>query len=110
MDNSDIKGTWQIMVMDWDGTGKIQLTYNADRSGYPTWSYDGRYIYFEVFKDGDWEIYRIDSDGSHMKRLTLNASAYDWHPSAHPFQHKIIYESGNVGHEDIYIMDYRMTP
>lgn len=103
---SDIRGTWQIMVMNWDGTGKTQLTYNADRSGYPTWSYDGRYIYFEVYKDGDWEIYRMDSDGSQMKRLTLNASAYDWHPSAHPFQHKIIYESGSVGHEDIYIMDY----
>jgi hypothetical protein len=103
---SDIDGIWQIMVMNWDGTEKTQLTQNPWRSGYPAWSFDGRFIFFEVYQDGDWEIYRINSDGSNMKRLTLNPGASDWHPCGHPFQYKIIYESGNVRDEDIYIMDY----
>jgi len=103
---SDINGTWQIMVMNWDGTGKVQLTNNPWRSGYPTWSFDGRFIYFEGYPDGDWEIYRIDSDGSSLKRLTFNPGIDDWHPDAHPFQYKVIYESGSVGNEDLYIMDY----
>ena len=102
---SDINGYWQIMVMDWDGRNKIQLTDDPVRSGYPTWSFDGRYIFYEVYKDGDWEIYRMNSDGSKRKRLTFNASAYDWHPFAHPYQNKVIYESGSIGHEGIYIMD-----
>ena len=102
---SDINGYWQIMVMDWDGRNKIQLTDDPVRSGYPTWSFDGRYIFYEVYKDGDWEIYRMNSDGSSRKRLTFNASAHDWHPFAHPYQYKVIYESGSVGHEGIYIMD-----
>jgi len=103
---SDINGIWQIMVMNWDGTDKSQLTRNPWRSGYPTWSFDGRFIYFEVYQDGDWEIYRINSDGSNMKRLTFNPGIDDWHPDGHPFQYKIIYESGNKGNEDLYVMDY----
>ena len=103
---SEINGVWQIASMNWDGTGKTQLTTNTGRSGYPHWSFDGRFIYFEVYKDGDWEIYRMESDGSGVKRLTLNTSAYDWHPFAHPFQYKIIYESGATGNEDLYMMDH----
>ncbi|GAI67343.1 unnamed protein product, partial [marine sediment metagenome] len=43
--------------------------------------------------------------GSNVKRLTFNPNADDWHPYSHPFQCKVFYESGTVGHEDIYIMD-----
>jgi len=103
---SDVNGIWQIMVMIWDGTDKIQLTQNPWRSGDPTWSFDGRFIYFEVYQDGDWEIYRINSNGSNMKRLTFNPGIDDWHPVGHPFQYKIIYESGTKGNEDLYVMDY----
>jgi Tol biopolymer transport system component len=103
---SDINGIWQIMVMNWDGTEKTQLTQNPWRSGYPAWSFDGRFIFFEVYQDGDWEIYRINSDGSNMKRLTFNSGISDWHPCGHPFQYKVIYESGTVGSEKLYIMDY----
>lgn len=103
---SDINGYWQTIVMNWDGTDKVQITDDPVRSGYPTWSFDGRYIFYEVYKDGDWEIYRINSDGSNRKRLTFNASSYDWHPFAHPFLYKVIFESGVAGYEDIFIMDY----
>ena len=102
---SDINGYWQIMVMDRDGRNKIQLTDDPVRSGYPTWSFDGRYIFYEVYKDGDWEIYRMNSDGSDRKRLTFNAGVDDWHPFAHPYQYRVIFESGAVGHERLYIMD-----
>jgi len=103
--SSDIKGSWQIVVMDWDGSNKKQLTFNPERNGYPTWSFDSRYIYFEMFINGDWEIYRMDSDGSNFKRLTFNNSSDDWHPFAHPFEDKVLFESGKFGNEDIYIVD-----
>jgi TolB protein len=103
---SDINGIWQIMVMNWDGTDKTQLTNNPWSSGYPTWSFDGRFIFFEVYQDGDWEIYRINSNGVDLKRLTFNPDIYDWHPAGHPFQNKIIFESGNIRNEDLYVMDY----
>jgi len=103
---SDIEGSWQIVIMNWNGTEKIQITNNPERNGYPTWSFDSRYIFFEMYIDGDWELYRINSDGSSIKRLTFNPKADDWHPRGHPFDYKVLYESGTVGHEDIYIMDY----
>ncbi len=103
---SDIGGSWQILIMNWDGTGKTQITANPERNGYPAWSFDSNYIFFEMYIDGDWELYRVNSDGSSMKRLTFNPGADDWHPRGHPFEYKVLYESGTVGHEDIYIMDY----
>ena len=103
---SDIGGSWQILIMNWDGTGKTQITANPERNGYPAWSFDSSYIFFEMYIDGDWELYRVNSDGSSMKRLTFNPGADDWHPRGHPFEYKVLYESGTVGHEDIYIMDY----
>ncbi|GAH14539.1 unnamed protein product, partial [marine sediment metagenome] len=56
--------------------------------------------------DGNWEIYRMNSDGSNKKRLTFNAAVSDWHVTTHPFFDEIIYESGPPGREDIYVMDY----
>ena len=102
---ADIGGVWQIMIMDWDGSGKRQITNNSYRSAYPAWSHDMKYIFFEAYLDGDWELFRINTDGSGQKRLTHNSGGHDWHPSAHPFDSKVIFESGMPGHDDIYIMN-----
>ncbi len=103
---SDINGVWQIMIMDWNGQNKRQITHNGFRSAYPSWSHNMKYIYFEAYLDGDWELYRIKSDGTYQKRLTHNSGGHDWHPSGHPFDSKIIFESGMPGHDDIYIMNH----
>ncbi|MCE5328893.1 DUF5050 domain-containing protein [bacterium] len=103
---ADINGTWQIMIMNFDGSGKKQLTNSRYRAGYPTMSFDGKYIFYEVFIDNNWEIFRINSDGSNPVRLTFNPAGDDWHPFAHPFEFKIIFESGAVGSENIYFMDF----
>lgn len=103
---SDINGIWQIVIMDWNGQNKRQITHNDFRSAYPSWSYDMKYIYFEAYLDGDWELYCIKSDGTGQRRLTHNREGHDWHPSGHPFDSKIIFESGMPGHDDIYIMNH----
>lgn len=103
---SDISGVWQIMIMDWDGKNKRQITRNNFRSAFPSWSYNGKYIYFEAYIDGDWELYRIKSDGTEQKRLTFNPGSHDWHPNGHPYEYRIIYESGASGHENIYVMNH----
>jgi|GEM_PF-611210 len=103
---SDINGVWQIIIMDWDGQNKHQITHNSYRSAYPSWSYDMRYIYFEAYIDGDWELFRINSDGGGQIRLTHNSSGHDWHPNGHPFDSKIVFESGMPGHDNIYIMNH----
>lgn len=103
--SATIGGTWQIIVMNWDGSGKQQITSGPYRHGFPSWSFDGKYIFLEIYIDENWEIYRMDSDGSNLKRLTNNPGIDDWHPNAHPFEYKVIYESGPSGHEDIFMID-----
>ncbi|MCL4417308.1 MAG: hypothetical protein M1365_11525 [Actinobacteria bacterium] len=103
--SATVGGTWQIVVMNWDGSGKQQITSGPYRHGFPTWSFDGKYIFLEIFIDDNWEIYRMDSDGGNLKRLTNNPGIDDWHPAAHPFEYKVIYESGPSGREDIFIID-----
>lgn len=103
--SATIGGPWQIVVMNWDGSGKQQITSGPYRHGFPTWSFDGKYIFLEIYIDENWEIYRMDSDGKNLKRLTTNPGIDDWHPAAHPFEYKVIYESGPSGREDIFIID-----
>ncbi len=103
---SDINGIWQIMIMDWDGQNKKQITHNSYRSAYSSWSFDMKYIYFEAYIDGDWELFRINSNGRNQIRLTNNSSGHDWHPNGHPFDTKIIFESGMPGHDNIFIMEH----
>ena len=44
---SDINGIWQIMIMNADGSNKKQLTNARYRSGYPTMTFDGNYIFMK---------------------------------------------------------------
>ena len=103
--SSDIGGTWQIVVMNWDGTDKHQITFGPDRHGYPSWSFDGRYIFIEIYTEDNWEIYVMESDGSKITRLTKNPGTNDWHPNAHPFEYKVLFESGGTGNEQAFEMN-----
>jgi TolB protein len=47
-----------------------QLTQTAGRNNHPTVSPDGRRIAFSSSRDGDYEIYSMNRDGSDVRRLT----------------------------------------
>ena len=51
----------------------------SERDGYPTWSADGARIAFHTRRDGNWEIYIMQADGSNQVNLTNNP-AYDSMP------------------------------
>jgi TolB protein len=67
--------TYDIYTANPDGSGLKPLThggYNAEA----TLSPDGKQIVFTSTRDGDLEIYVMNTDGSHVKRLT-NEQGYD---------------------------------
>jgi Tol biopolymer transport system component len=103
--SADIGGSWQIVVMNWDGTNKQQITTGSNRHGFPSWSFDGKYIFIEIYIDENWEMFVMDSNGKNLKRLTNNPGIDDWHPCAHPFEYKVIYESGRVDSEEVWEID-----
>jgi TolB protein len=51
---------------------------NASRVGEcAEWSPDGRRIAFSSERDGEGEVWVMDADGSHQRRLTHDPATYD---------------------------------
>ncbi|MCI0488870.1 MAG: LpqB family beta-propeller domain-containing protein [Blastocatellia bacterium] len=70
---------------------------------YPTWSPDGSKIAFTSTRDGNREIYVINTDGSQEIRLTSNPAS-DWVPAWSPDGSKIAFVSDRDGNLEIYVM------
>jgi TolB protein len=64
--------TYEIFVMDADGSNVRQLTNNTNFDDYPRWSPDGLRIVFSSNRSGSghWEIYVMNVDGSDVRRVT----------------------------------------
>ena len=98
--------------MNADGSGVTRLTNDLGRvdsdpewsDEYPTWSTDGTKIAFYSDRDGNPEIYVMNSDGSEQTRLTYNDSA-DRYPAWSPDGQTIAFESSRDGGAEIYLMN-----
>ena len=61
-------------------------------------------IVFDSGRDGNWEIYVMNADGSGQTRLTNN-TAPDWKPCFSTDGSKIAFSSIRGGNEEIYVMN-----
>jgi tRNA A-37 threonylcarbamoyl transferase component Bud32 len=79
-------GCWQtmcgIIAMRNDGSNPRQIVAGSTETN-PEASPDGRRITFMSQRDGNWEIYVVNIDGSNLRRLTTN-SANDGLPTWSP--------------------------
>ena len=108
--------TYEIYVMDADGSNEQRLTQNRNNDWNSSWSPDGKRIAFDADRKGDvvnWDIYVIDADGGNEQRLTQNR-VYDSSPSWSPDGKRIAFMSNRDGHvhpihgrptSEIYVMD-----
>ena len=82
-----------------------RLTNDSDWDWKPSWSPDGRHIAFQSSRDGNYEIYVMDSDGSNPRRLT-DHPAEDKYPSWSPDGRHIAFQSSrDHDNYEIYVMD-----
>jgi eukaryotic-like serine/threonine-protein kinase len=58
-----------------DGSALALLTPNMHDSWHPSACRDGRHIVFDSAVGGQWNIWRMDIDGSHVTQLTHSGSA-----------------------------------
>ena len=77
-----------ISVMDDDGGNPRKLTDNRWLDNFPSWSPDGKRIAFSSKRgpdwnkrNGDWDIYVMDTDGRNIQNLTNNPLAHDTQPA-----------------------------
>ena len=115
---SQVTGTWPglvflTLIMDSTGDNLEELPFppptaeNRNREdGMAVWSPDSERMAFASNRDGQFEIYVMDRDGSNQTNLTNN-SATDYRPSWSRDGTRIAFVSwrDNAQHEQIYVMD-----
>jgi hypothetical protein len=111
-------GSTELYVSNVDGTGQLRLTNSSGSEGGPTqtgiddndgeslpsWSPDGTKIAVASNRDGNWEIYVVNADGSGAQRLTNNP-ATDLRPRWSPDGTKIAFQTNRDGNWEIYSMN-----
>ena len=85
------------------GTGLTRLT-NGPGGWSPSWSPIGGRIAFVSARDGNWEIYVMNSDGTSQTRLTDNP-AKELHARWSPDGRTIAFTSDRDGNYEIYVMN-----
>ena len=91
-------------VREAKGYTVTQLTYEPSYEGQPSWSPDGNEIAFVSDRDGNYEIYVMDSNGSNQERLTYAPYRYDIEPDWSPDGSKIVFSAGEYG-SNIFVMN-----
>jgi Tol biopolymer transport system component len=82
-DRAGVTGGTDILVMNPDGSGQIDLSNDAGRDFAPEWSPDGIRLSFRNDRTGNNDIWVMDADGSDQTNLTNNP-AKERHPSWSP--------------------------
>jgi serine/threonine protein kinase/Tol biopolymer transport system component len=76
---SNASGNGDIWVMNPDGTGARQLTFDQNNDSLPDVAPDGRSIVFITNRSVGWSIWLMNADGSNQRELVRNVAQY-----AHP--------------------------
>jgi hypothetical protein len=102
--NRFIENSWEIFVMNADGSDPQRLTNNPGLDAKPDWGPDGTKIVFYC----EGYICVMNADGSNQQRLTNN-QANDFYPDWSPDGSKIAFTTdrhGSIGtNEEIYVMN-----
>jgi Tol biopolymer transport system component len=97
-----VEHAYDVFAARPDGSGQRDLTASDDKRDLrPTWSPDGRRLAFQSGCDGNPEIYVMDADGTHVRRLTRDR-ARDGEPSWR--RGRIAFVSGRDGNPELYVM------
>jgi hypothetical protein len=102
-----------VWVMDVNDHNLVNLTESPgvdDAS--PSWSPDGKHIVFHTDRDGNYDIYVMNADGTDPKPLTSD-SDQDKHPEWSPDSDQIAFESSrdddddtdNIDAFNVYVME-----
>lgn len=77
---------WQMNV---DGTGRQQLTDTQDVERYMSTPRDGRYIVFDLLRQGEGNVWRADGDGGGSMQLT--SGSWNTEPDVAPDGKWVVY-------------------
>ncbi|HEY1402633.1 MAG TPA: hypothetical protein VGB05_00760, partial [Pyrinomonadaceae bacterium] len=94
---SGASGNGDIWVMNADGSGQRQLTFDPNNDATPDVSRDGRLIVFISNRSVGWSIWLMNADGSGQRELVRNVEQYSF-PHFAPDGRTVYYASrGDAG-------------
>jgi Tol biopolymer transport system component/tRNA A-37 threonylcarbamoyl transferase component Bud32 len=91
---------WDIWIMEEDGSNQRLLTIDEHSNRNPAVSPDGTTIFFESWRSGDLNIWRIGTDGSGARRITTGVS--DENPCCLPDGKWVFYSSLISGKTELF--------
>jgi len=77
-DRDKNQGDFEIYVMNIDGSNQQRLTNNDVGDWYPSWSPDASQLIFSSNTDGIRNIYKMNRDGSSVKKIFSNGGQAAW--------------------------------
>jgi len=69
-DSDAAGGEFDIWVIDANGGKPARMTTHPANDGNPSWSHDGRWIYFDSARTGEQEVWKMPADGGEAIQLT----------------------------------------
>lgn len=97
--------TWDIYVINVDGSNPIQLTNDPANELEVAWSPDEKHIAFISDRNGhDFDIYIMNADGSNVIQLTSD-SGNEFGPAWSPDSSRIAFSSDHNGNVQLYVMN-----
>jgi Tol biopolymer transport system component len=99
-------GTYDIFVMNVDGTAQTNLTNDAggDDVG-ATWSPDGTKLAFDSNRTEDRDVYTMNADGTGQTDLTSTSPSLDSDPDWSPDGSKLLFVSARGGPTSVWSMN-----
>ena len=101
---AELKGSFNLMLMNPDGSKKTTLVPSPVHQMSSRWSPDGKRILFWSWRAGNPEIFLVNPNGTDLTQLTDNL-AWDMFPAWSPDGKKIAFESDRMGNFDIWVME-----
>jgi len=108
------EGGPEVYIMNSDGSGQTNLTNNPGHAGDPGTPFDGGPVFlpngkiaFISQRDGDFEIYMMNSDGTDQTNLTNDPESADTDPSFSADGKKMVFRKCSIleGVCDFYVMN-----
>jgi Tol biopolymer transport system component len=88
-----------------DDSMAVNLTGSPQRDRYPMWSPNGRQLTFNTNRDGNYEVYIMNANGSQPRNVSQSPSSdeglADWSPDAS----RLVLYSDRSDNKEIYLLD-----
>jgi Tol biopolymer transport system component len=85
--------------------GAANLSRSPGRDRYPMWSADGSRLTFNTKRDGDYEVYIMNADGSEQQNVSRSPDTTEGLADWSPDSRSIVLYSDRPGNKDVFVLN-----